>query len=435
MILVVHHIYQGTDRASIFAFFVLRQVSRRFRRLTQDREFLSHVFSNKDCCRVCSRPTALWRVCDDNPSPFRTFWGWISHSSSEERHCFGHKISREDSKGLGDLIRNENLCIACKEGLYARKRQGMSLSCKFAARNGRDWEFCEACKVKHPSSCFSAGQRVCIARTGYIRLCEHKVIYWNDFESLLRDPVPHGGATHRHVLTVCRHPSHRTPCSVGPYAAPIATIVRSKDRYYLSLNYDTFTKPNLAPKQSSHRYSKREGTLYLPFSTIKQAIQPVRQKCAQYFAPERISGLLPEMDCIYIDQSSSSSGLVRLLDPYYLSKEVRYHCTPGSVSSSIKSRPCPQRNHKRNNSCISLHYSRFIMLNMHPSRKLPRLNLPSHEWFHEIRRVSYLYKGPPCVAETCHDPRCRNYYSMTRTSSHPAVTLSRPPEWSISDWF
>lgn len=433
MIHIIHHIYQGNDKPSIFAFFVLRQVSRRFRRLTQDRQFLSHVFSSDDCCRVCSQPNALWQACCDEPRPYFSSWG-ERRGYSDEKHCFGHKINREDSKGLGDLIRNESLCTAFKD---ARKKQRMALNCKFAARNVWDWEFCTACKVKHPSLCFSAGQKVCIARTGYIRLCEHKIIYWHDFERFIRDLVPDGGgggATHREVLMVCRHPSHRTPCSVGNYAAPIATLVRSKDQYYLSLDYDMFTNPNLAPKHTPHGYDKKKGTIYLPFLTVKQAIQPVRQNCAQYFAPERLSGLLLELGCIYIDQSSSSSDLVGILDPYLLWKRTRYHGTPGSVSSSVKSRPCPRRNHKKNNSCISLQYSRFIMLNMHPSQRLPCLNIPSHEWFHEIRRVSYLYQGPSCVAETCHNPSCRNHYSMTPSSSHPAVTLSRPPQWSILDW-
>ncbi|RBA17704.1 hypothetical protein FPRO05_11419 [Fusarium proliferatum] len=76
-----------------------------------------------------------------------------------------------------------------------------------------------------------------------------------------------------------------------------------------------FTNPNLAPKHTPHGYDKKQGTIYLPFLTVKQAIQPVRQNCAQYFAPERLSGLLPELGRIYIDQSSSSSGLVGILDP------------------------------------------------------------------------------------------------------------------------
>lgn len=132
-----------------------------------------------------------------------------------------------------------------------------------------------------------------------------------------------------------------------------------------------------------------------------------------------------------IDQDSSSSDLVRILDPFLPRKGSTFHRPTGSPYSELRSRPCPLRNHERNNSCIRLEYKRYIMLTMYLSPELPRLSLPSHQWFHEIRRESYLYKGPPCVAETCHDPSCRNYYSMAKTSSHPEVILSRPPRWSM----
>ncbi|VTT74455.1 unnamed protein product, partial [Fusarium fujikuroi] len=287
MMLIIHHIYQGKDKPSIFAFFVLCQVSRRFRRLARDRKFLSHIFSNKDCCGICSQSTALWQVSEDETH--------LDNSSltkryrySYEKHCFSHKINREDSEGLSDLVRNEKLCTACKEGLEARRKLGVSLTCKFAARHSGDWEFCTACKVEHTSFCFSAGQKVCIAKTGYIRLCEHKVIYWKDFWSLVEDRMSDKRKRKSDTITVCRHPSHRMTCSYGSFA-PKAVLAGEWDRPFLSLTFEGFQIPIWLQYR-------------IPMVTTGR--MSVREKGAKYIAPERMSGWLPEIDSLFFDENS-----------------------------------------------------------------------------------------------------------------------------------
>ncbi len=65
-----------------------------------------------------------------------------------------------------------------------------------------------------------------------------------------------------------------------------------------------FSNPNLAPTQNSYGYDREDGTISLPFATVKQAIQSVREKGAKYIAPERMSAWLPEIDSLFFDENS-----------------------------------------------------------------------------------------------------------------------------------
>ncbi|KAH7232306.1 uncharacterized protein BKA55DRAFT_710791 [Fusarium redolens] len=126
VMLIINDIYKGTDKPSIFAFFVLRQVSQRFRRLTQDKTFDSHVFSNKDCCERCLSSSGFWARKENTP----TVTDNLDGSSCRERHCFGYKINRAGicSKGLGDLIRKEKLCSPCQTRLDVRESCDVSVN-------------------------------------------------------------------------------------------------------------------------------------------------------------------------------------------------------------------------------------------------------------------------------------------------------------------
>ncbi|KAF5984624.1 hypothetical protein FCOIX_2513 [Fusarium coicis] len=54
LLIIIKILYKGSDKRSLFAFFVLHQVSQRFRGLMRDNMFLSHVFSDSGCCEWCS---------------------------------------------------------------------------------------------------------------------------------------------------------------------------------------------------------------------------------------------------------------------------------------------------------------------------------------------------------------------------------------------
>ncbi|QGI59658.1 hypothetical protein CEK26_001785 [Fusarium fujikuroi] len=87
------------------------------------------------------------------------------------------------------LIESERICKTCRPEFESRKRTGISLDCKFAARTDQDWIYCSACEVEYPTLCFSSEEipkqsdRVYIARTGYVRICAHEVLTWDEMKA------------------------------------------------------------------------------------------------------------------------------------------------------------------------------------------------------------------------------------------------------------
>ncbi|KAF5633813.1 uncharacterized protein FTJAE_6964 [Fusarium tjaetaba] len=77
LLIIIRILYEGSDKRSLFAFFVLRQVSQKFRGLMRDNMFLSHVFSDSGCCEWCS-------------GGFRGKWTRIK-PSTYSLHCFEEK--------------------------------------------------------------------------------------------------------------------------------------------------------------------------------------------------------------------------------------------------------------------------------------------------------------------------------------------------------
>ncbi|KAF5583677.1 uncharacterized protein FSUBG_13046 [Fusarium subglutinans] len=297
---IIHTIYEGTDNESLFAFFALRQVSRRLRRLTKDEAFDSHVFSGIDCCDQCLGPSG---VLARRESTFDSLTGidlrppvadvhitrltlspvsYIESPLAREKHCFGNKAKKRGICliGLDDFVRKGQACSTCQKGLDVRKRNGASLKCKFAPRHNYDWKFCEACRFSHPSSCFSAGQDECLARTGYIRLCEHKVLNWDCVRYFLNGPYTRSNRSQKVEIMRCDDPSHHSPCSGGLGGPKAETI---------TMNYGT-------------------GTMTLPMSVIKEAIQTVREKGGKHFAPERRLGVLPEFSGLNLEDVSTDAS-------------------------------------------------------------------------------------------------------------------------------
>ncbi|KAH7150849.1 hypothetical protein DER46DRAFT_578860 [Fusarium sp. MPI-SDFR-AT-0072] len=195
--------------------------------------------------------------------------------------------------------------------LDARKGNGVSLKCKFEPRHRIDWKFCVACKAFHPSLCFSAGRNVCIARTGYIRLCEHKVIRWDDVKYFVDGPASAYNKSHKINITTCENPSHYNPCSyrLGNSGSNL-TPTKKVDGIRYGMDYKT-------------------ETMTLPMNVTQQAIQSVREKSGKYFAPERMSGSLLELSAILLEDAptdaSSRDNQVKVIRPKPLNLSSRLH--------------------------------------------------------------------------------------------------------------
>lgn len=95
LLIVVKILYKGSDKRSLFVFFVLLQVSPKFRGLMRDNMFLSHIFFDSGCCKWCL-------------GGFRGKWTRLK-PSTYSLHCFEEKVRNLaiDVTGLEHLIRIE----------------------------------------------------------------------------------------------------------------------------------------------------------------------------------------------------------------------------------------------------------------------------------------------------------------------------------------
>ncbi|RKL32579.1 hypothetical protein BFJ72_g10522 [Fusarium proliferatum] len=302
---IFHNIYEGTDKPSLFAYFALRQVCQRFRRLTQDEAFDSHLFSDKGCCELCVGSSGVWA----GRSPTLTN---LDLPLTREKHCFGYKAKERGIclQGLEHLVRKGKTCYTCQKGFDARKRKGLSLKCKFAPRHYLNWSYCISCLALHPLVCFSDGKKfACLAKTGYIRLCEHKVIDWYFVQQFVNGRDSPSNQSRKFEIMRCEDPSHYSPCSngLGGPKAEIITYATATGGGLLLLTFTGNSDPDLAPDQSicdvSYGMIYQTGTMNLPMRVIEEAVRSVREKGGKHFAPERISGVLPELNAFNLKMS------------------------------------------------------------------------------------------------------------------------------------
>jgi hypothetical protein len=185
LLLIIFKLSPPTDKGCLLAFFALREVSRRFRRLMEGNEFLHHPFSYNDCCQWCSGGYK-----DQNT---------MLECPSQERHCFQHKVGASEVKGLGRLMRKNNTCKKCQERRDRRDSALDFITCKFQALYSHGWLRCSSCGVEHPVSCFTRKQllklskRICIGKEGCIRLCRHKTLTWDGIKSRIDNGQPDEG--------------------------------------------------------------------------------------------------------------------------------------------------------------------------------------------------------------------------------------------------
>ncbi|KAF4983715.1 hypothetical protein FZEAL_931 [Fusarium zealandicum] len=406
LMMILRYIYRETDEASVFAFFVLGQVSRRLRRLVADQEFYSHTFSRHDCC--------LWCGGDS-----------LGCLAAKKKHCFERKIPREDSKGLGELYRKDKFCRSCQESYRTRRQDNVSTTCKFAPWNDQDWLRCSVCKLDHPSSCFSHKERhrdkgrVCIVSEGHIRLCEHVVISWNEIKLWLKECTDEYSYSE---LKTCRHPTHEPPCG-GRESWPTAKICRKgHGEMLLSISWRGHTGQTTAERRHGGR---------VPLAAMRAAVEGLRQRGGRHMAPAQAVSNVPEMEPIMTyfrrgnvnwnrgitDVMPDSLALpLKLRLPMSNRHQETFYPRP----SSIDCRVCCEFGDADTRSCIRIEYTTNIYL------QLSSWGGPSHEWFHAIDRDSYSFSGEHGVPESCRDPACRNNYALTPITHDHWKVVCRP---------
>ncbi|KAF5230721.1 hypothetical protein FANTH_13713 [Fusarium anthophilum] len=212
----------------------------------------------------------------------------------------------EDTTRLANLVRKDKICEGCQLEVDKRQRDGVSLTCKFDARDNKDWVYCYKCFAEHPSSCFSReelqkeSKRACIAKTGYVRLCEHKVLFWDGIEP---QTTRAGGFIE---IENCTHPSHLEndlPHSEIPNAK-ISSYHGGKLSLSLSLTVVSAERcRNLVTSQTSNTAADQ----------ALEAIQSVRRQGAQCIVPERSTKAPLEMDAFI--PSDNPATEVRMWTP------------------------------------------------------------------------------------------------------------------------
>ncbi|TVY75263.1 hypothetical protein Focb16_v005153 [Fusarium oxysporum f. sp. cubense] len=403
LLMIVSCISDPDDKQSLFVFFALRQVSRRFRRLLQAEEFITHPFSHKECCQLCSDG------CKDKyTSPTCPPGG---------RHCFDYKYfgevqnkilgealsikGRWVARGFSDFIRSYTTCKNCQESRKDRIKAGYSTICKFSLCSRQDFLHCHSCDVDHPSVCFSQDQaklqngRVCIANEGYIRICEHKTLTRADIQFLLPSEVPEDRPL---FLTSCDHPEHKVPCNYNfdDTEQTPRVFVTNPGGFGVMLHI-------LWQGHSGSDRSMLHQSGYLYRHKLNDSLRKIRQNGGQLFLPQRGPNTLPEWNAISeIDRSevvSTEEDLIKLRGGWgYMNRQRRHNITilgPDRIA-------CGHCRYDK--SCIVVNYHRKIRFMDRGLSGVP------HDWFHAIDRKSYVYNGPAGVPEACNNDVCRNHY-------------------------
>lgn len=401
LLMIVSCLSDPNDRSSLFAFFALRQVSRRFRCLLQADDFITHPFSREECCQQCSDG------CNDEyTSPICPPGGrhCFDYKSVGEMHAMGGALMIKGiwgAGGFGDFIRSYTTCKDCQESLQGRIKAGYSTTCKFAPCDSQEYLHCHSCDADHPSSCFSKDQakvpegRACIANESYIRICEHKTLTRADIKLLLPDEVPECRPV---FLTSCGHPEHKVTCNDNfDYADQIPRVFATNpDGLGIMLHI-------LWQGHSGSDRSILHQSGYLHRHKLNDALRKIRQNGGNLFLPKLGPNTLPEWNVISeIDRSevvSSEEDLLKLRGGWGYMNRQRRHNLAFLGPERIVCGHC-----RYDKSCIVVKYHRKILFSNPYSSWAP------HEWFHAMDRKSYVYNGPAGVPETCVIGTCRNSY-------------------------
>ncbi|KAF5722392.1 hypothetical protein FMUND_2904 [Fusarium mundagurra] len=401
LLVIVSYISGPKDEASLFAFFALRQVSRRFRRLLQADDFISHPFSRKGCCQMCTDGFK-----DKHTSQF-----WPPSG----RHCFQYTSVREvkitggalvikrrwRAGRLGDFIRSSTTCKDCQESREARLKAGYSTTCKFSPDDSQSFLHCHSCEMDHPSLCFSQDQaklpsgRVCIANQGYIRICEHKKLTRADINLLLPSRVPDDALV---FVTSCDHPDHKVTCSDNSdYTDQTPRVFATNPGGSGVMLHILWQGHSGSDRSILHESG------YLHRHKLNNSLRKIRQKGGHLLLPQRGPNTLPEWRVIaefdHSEVVSSEKDLIRLRGGWGFMNRQRQHNLSLLGPERIACGHC-----KYDKSCIVVNYHRKIRFSDRG------LSCAPHDWFHAIDRESYVYNGPAGVPETCNINACRNKY-------------------------
>ncbi|KAK1758778.1 hypothetical protein QBC47DRAFT_292954, partial [Echria macrotheca] len=109
------------------------------------------------------------------------------------------KVPQDVMPALRSLLRKDLFCQNCRE-----------MDPEADIRLRTQFLYCSGCRAQHPAVLFSCRQRhypsqkrICIGREGYVHICAHKVLQWDELEPWLSGKGP------TYQEWKCTHPSHQ----------------------------------------------------------------------------------------------------------------------------------------------------------------------------------------------------------------------------------
>lgn len=329
---------------------------------------------------------------------------------------------------------------------------------------------CNGCRQRHPRVLFSAqerpkvSQRICIGREGYVRLCSHKIITWNDISSkasqLARVDWDLGPEME---LFECSHDSHISSHHDSK-AAVIQSAKGPRPHAYLKGIHNH--RICLRLHWQGHLLVEDPGTQSTTPANLRQQLERLRQGAAEFIAPEMAPGRLLEMNCfdpnhcscLHFEGIETIRGWevpapesvrtencrlhqqyrLRALQPHTVSpnergdREVNPPEWAGGHLSFIQTTgvgyrgtskvhlnmdPCPSGH----NRCLSVDYKRYIHLSEAWTIKRAWADRVTPGWCQALDPDSYgLTNDMESFGITwCRQPGCRNYYKYLRKSAAP----------------
>ena len=286
-------------------------------------------FHNQQCSRLCRLPDELLLMVMQQLDLLtiqclrRACRLFLRLYSSPEFSSSHNPRERDYSYSHGWLNPWQEPCVKQwpVEQLRPLLARDISRYCKDcrAARRNRSWQkrtkrltaetlHCSGCQLDHPRALFSTSQRqspnsalrVCIGHEGFVRICQHRVIKWDEIApiALRLSEFDTGNAEviARIYLTSCTDASHfpKHHISVSSYEGfadlfPRISIVGNK-KSNIDLEIEWIGHLEL-PELRSRECLTAE-------LMHQKLVQELRPGFAEYIAPELPPGRLPEMLCL-----------------------------------------------------------------------------------------------------------------------------------------
>ncbi|KAI1076570.1 hypothetical protein F5B20DRAFT_594033 [Whalleya microplaca] len=211
-------------------------------------------------------------------------WAWAGINSS----TVGRKLAILQYRDI------DKYCTSCRlELLEPRWTTNYSIL-------NTEYLHCSACHVDHPVGLFSKEQRtrppkyrMCIGHEGYIRICEHKAFKWAGIETIvnwLKRFEPESASSPVKVTLGCCKSCSHIPEHHG------ANSTLHHEEMYPTATIEGSSKGPITLEISWTGHLPVVERTATP-TTLRSQFEQFRSGVAQFIAPERYPGRIPEMNC------------------------------------------------------------------------------------------------------------------------------------------